>query len=176
MSSRFNTHDPAFLQNPYPTYDRLRAASPIFFDQESGLWICTAHEDVDFLLRDRRLGRAIDPAILPADKRPQPRPPEYLPFTSLGANSMFDKEPPDHTRLKTLVHKVFTPRRTYRLRDEIQAITGTLLDAAQEAGEVDLLEEFATPLPVAVIAELLGVPPADRSSVTAVVAGHRGHV
>ena len=162
MSSQFNTHDPAFLQDPYPTYDRLRAESPIFYDQESGLWLCSRYEDVDYLLRDRRLGRAIDPAILPADKVPDPPPPEYLPFTSLGANSMFDKEPPDHTRLKTLVHKVFTPRRTYRLRDDIQAITDSLLDEAQAAGEVDLLEAFATPLPVAVIGELLGVPPADR--------------
>jgi cytochrome P450 len=162
MGGLFNPHDPAFLQDPYPTYDRLRTDSPIFFDGESGLWFCSRYEDVDFMLRDRRLGRAIDPAILPKDKTPAPPPPELLPFTRLSANSMFDKEPPDHTRLKMLVHKVFTPRRVNRLRDNIQAITDSLLDEVQAEGTVDLIEAFATPLPVQVIAELLGVPKSDR--------------
>jgi cytochrome P450 len=162
MSDQFNPNDPAFLQDPYPTYDRLRRESPIFFDDESGLWFCSRHEDVDFMLRDRRLGRAIDPEILPKEKVPAPPPPEYLPFTRLSANSMFDKEPPDHTRLKMLVHKVFTPRRATLLRDEIQAITDSLLDQIETGSEVDLIENFATPLPVQVIAELLGVPQEER--------------
>ena len=136
--------------------------APIFFDDESGLQFCSRYEDVDFMLRDRRLGRAIDPAILPEDEVPHPPPPEQLPFTRLSANSMFDKEPPDHTRLKMLVHKVFTPRRVNQLRDNIQAITDSLLDEAQAESEVDLIEAFATPLPVQVIAELLGVPQSDR--------------
>ena len=114
MSIQFDVHDPAFLQDPYPTYDRLRAESPIFYDEESEMWFCSRFEDVDFFLRDRRLGRAIDPALLPADKAPAEA--DESPFARLGANSMFDMEPPDHTRLRRLVHKVFTPRRVYRLR------------------------------------------------------------
>ena len=160
MSVHFDAHDAAFLQDPYPTYDRLRAKSPIFFDEESGLWFCSRHEDVDFFLRDRRLGRAIDPALLPADQAPPPL--EETSFARLGANSMFDMEPPDHTRLRTLVHKVFTPRRVSLLRDNIQAITDNLLDRVQDEGQVDLLESFAAPLPVQVIAELLGIPEEDR--------------
>jgi cytochrome P450 len=75
---------------------------------------------------------------------------------------MFDKEPPDHTRLRLLVHKVFTPRRVENLRGQIQAITDELIDQAQPKEQMDLLEDFAVPLPVSVIAELLGVPEADR--------------
>jgi len=160
MSVQFDAHDAAFLQDPYPTYDRLRLENPIFFDAESGLWFCSRYEDVDFFLRDRRLGQAIDPSLLPEDKTPVPA--EQSSFARLGANSMFDMEPPDHTRLKKLVHKVFTPRRVNRLRDSIQAITDDLLNQAQEEGRVDLLDSFAAPLPVQVIAELLGVPQSDR--------------
>jgi cytochrome P450 len=75
---------------------------------------------------------------------------------------MFDKEPPDHTRLKMLVHKAFTPRRVKRLQGRIQALADELLDRVQPQREMDIIADFATPLPVTVIAELLGVPPADR--------------
>jgi cytochrome P450 len=115
---------------------------------------------VDFFLRDRRLGRAIDPDLLPAAQAPAASADSA--FARLGANSMFDMEPPDHTRLKMLVHKVFTPRRVSRMREEIKAVTDGLLDEAQALGEVDLLQVFAEPLPVEVIAGLLGVPDEDR--------------
>jgi len=152
--------DAAALQDPYPLFDRLRAENPIFLDEESGLWFCSRFEDVDFFLRDRRLGRAIDPDLLPAAQAPAASADSA--FARLGANSMFDMEPPDHTRLKMLVHKVFTPRRVSRMREEIQAVTDGLLDEAQALGEVDLLQVFAEPLPVEVIAGLLGVPDEDR--------------
>lgn len=160
MSARFDAHDAAFLQDPYPFYDRLRVERPIFLDEESELWFCSRYEDVDYFLRDRRLGRAIDPELLPPEKAPEAV--QESSFSRLSANSMFDMEPPDHTRIKRLVHKVFTPRRVNKLRGQIQAVTDSLLDQAQAAGQVDLLESFAEPLPVQVIAELLGVPEADR--------------
>ena len=84
MSIQFDAHDPAFLQDPYPTYDRLRAEGPIFYDEESDMWFCSGYEDVDFFLRDRRLGRAIDPALLPAVKAPAPA--DESSFARLGAN------------------------------------------------------------------------------------------
>ena len=159
MTIDFDPADPDFVRDPYPTYDRLRREAPIFFHRQTGLWICTRYEDVNALLRDRRLGRDIDPALLQQREEP---PPEYEPFLKLGANSMFDKEPPDHTRLRLLVHKAFTPRRVRALAPRIQAITDELIERALPAAEMDLIADFAEPLPVTVIAELLGVPQADR--------------
>ncbi|TAK13107.1 MAG: cytochrome P450 [Anaerolineae bacterium] len=153
----FNPHDPAFLQDPYPAYTVLRAAGPAFFDEDSGLWCFLNHADVDALLRDRRLGRAISPALMPESERPID-PPEHEPFTRLNRHSMFDMEPPEHTRLRSLVHQAFTPRRVENLRAAVGALCSELLDAAAAMGGMDVIEDFAVPLPVAVIAELLGVP------------------
>jgi len=154
----FDPLSPEFTRDPYPIYDALRRTQPIFFSEALNLWFMSAYEDVAALLRDRRLGRAIDrdEADLP------PKNPKYAPFNKLSEHSMFDKEPPDHTRLRSLVHKVFTPRRVENMRIQIQAITDDLLDTAQPHGSMDLLEDFAVPLPVTVIAALLGVPEADR--------------
>lgn len=158
----FDPSDPVFIANPYPVYDRLRAAAPIYWHADSRMWFFTTHEDVDALLRDRRFGRSIV-HILSREEVGLPPPRDDLkPFSKLGEHSMFDKEPPEHTRLKSLVHQVFTPRRVETLRARIQSITDALLDAAEAQGRFDLLEDFATPLPVTVIAELLGVPEADR--------------
>jgi len=88
--------------------------------------------------------------------------PEYEPFIKLGRHSMFDQEPPEHTRLRGLVHKAFTPRRIRDMQVHIQRITDELLDVVQDKGEMDVLEDFAVPLPVTVIAQLLGIPEADR--------------
>lgn len=151
---RFDTTDPAFLQNPYPTYRALLAENPTFFHDASGMWCFSRHADVDAILRDRRFGRA-------ALKNP-PENPAYEPFLKLGRHSMFDMEPPDHTRLRTLVHKAFTPKRIRDLTTRIQANADALLDAAAERGEIDLLADYAAPLSVNVIAALLGVPEADR--------------
>ncbi len=151
-----------FIANPYPVYDQLRASTPCFWHEASQLWFFTTHHAVEQLLRDRRFGRSILHVLSREQAGLPPERPELEPFTRLGANSMFDKEPPEHTRLKALVHKVFTPRRVEQLRQQIQAITDDLLNAVAAQGGMDLLEDFATPLPVTVIAELLGVPEADR--------------
>jgi cytochrome P450 len=161
-ASHFNPHDPAFLQNPYPVYRQLQAETPQFFHEESGFWYFTRHEDVSTLLRDRRLGRSITHVMSPDELNLTPAPPEYEPFTKLGRHSMFDQEPPGHTRLRSLVHKAFTPARIREMRHSIQAITDGLLDTVQPNGQMDVLEDFAVPLPVTVIAELLGIPQADR--------------
>ncbi|MBL8116980.1 MAG: cytochrome P450 [Anaerolineae bacterium] len=151
-----------FQLNPYPYYDQLRQASPILYHQDWDLWFFTTFDDVNTLLRDRRLGRTMDHIISREERGLPPPSPEYAPFRKLGEHSMFDKEPPDHTRLRSLVHKVFTPRRVENLRQQIQQIANDLLDKVQPNGEMDILEDFSTPLPVTVIGELLGVPPEDR--------------
>jgi len=151
-----------FQRDPYPFYDVLRAETPILYWKDWNIWFLTSYDDVYTLLRDRRLGRTMD-HVLPRESRSVKSFPDWeAPFHKLSAHSMFDKEPPEHTRLRSLVHKVFTPRRVESLRERIQHITNELLDGVQAHGEMDILEDFAIPLPVTVIAELLGVPEADR--------------
>ncbi|MBI1258013.1 MAG: cytochrome P450 [Chloroflexi bacterium] len=155
---QFDPLAPEFARDPYPIYDALRSTSPIFFSADLKMWFASAYDDVAALLRDRRLGRAFDRA----EANLPPKNPAYAPFSKLSEHSMFDKEPPDHTRLRSLVHKVFTPRRVENMRAQIETITSDLIDAVQPQGQMDLLEDFAVPLPVTVIAALLGVPDEDR--------------
>ncbi len=158
----FDPQSPDFLHNPYPTYDRLRSTTPIFYDEKIGMWFFTTHDDVSTLLKDRRLGRTMEHIATREELGLPPKNPAYAPFHKLSAHSMFDKEPPDHTRLRALVHKVFTPKRVENLRAKIQAITDGLLDAVEPDGQMDLIADFAATLPVVVIAELLGVPEEDQ--------------
>lgn len=140
---------PDFIADPYPYYDILRNSSPILYDAEWKLWFVSTYEDIYALLRERRLGRDMDGA---------PKPDPHTPFGKLHHNSLMEKEPPDHTRLRSLVNKAFTPARVEALRPHITVIAYRLLDAVWARGEMDLLTDFAEPLPVMVIAELLGVP------------------
>lgn len=158
----FDPLSPAFRNNPYPTYEMLRASSPILYAEDLNMWFISAYEDVSTLLRDHRFGRSIDHVLTREQRGLPPKPAHLAPFNKLSEHSMFDKEPPDHTRLRSLVHKAFTPRRVENLRGQIQTITDQLLDAVQERGTMDMLADFAVPLPVTVIAELLGIPESDR--------------
>jgi hypothetical protein len=153
----FDPFSVEFQTDPYPTYARLRQAAPVFWHAPTHLWYFSLYEDVSILLRDRRLGRSL------RHLRPEPAPPPHLaPFQRLSDSSMFDMEPPDHTRLRRLVSSVFTPRRVEALRPKIEAAAEGLLDQALAKGTFDLLEDYAIPLPVMVIADLLGVPETDR--------------
>lgn len=158
----FDPLSPQFQRNPYPVYEQLRASAPIYYHPELKMWFCATYDDVSTLLRDKRLGRTMDHILSREERGIPPDNPAYEPFLRLGRHSMFDKEPPEHTRLKSLVHKVFTPRRVESLRERIQFMADSLIDAAIPRCEMDLLEDFAVPLPVTVIAELLGIPEADR--------------
>jgi cytochrome P450 len=159
---QFNPQAPEFQYDPYPFYDAMRAEEPIWFWEEGNMWLFTRYEDISVLLRDKRLGRTMEHILLREGRALPTYPEAEAPFRKLGQHSMFDKEPPDHTRLRSLVHKVFTPRRVENLRERIQAITDQLLDQVEGQGRMDLLEDFAVPLPVTVIAELLGIPEEDR--------------
>lgn len=158
MPTYFDPTQLDFILNPYPTLEKLQQDAPIFW--HDGMWFVSRHRDLATLLRDRRLGRQITHIVDPAALGIAPRNPAYAAFDMLSDNSMFDKEPPEHTRIKNLVHKVFTPRRVEQLRDEITVICNQLIDSM--GSEFDLLAEYAVPLPVMVIAELLGIPEADR--------------
>ena len=141
--------EPAFVQNPYPFYDRARAAGDFVFWKDFDMPMATSHRAVSAILKDRRMGRE-HPA-------PPPVPARLAPFYAVEAHSMLELEPPRHTRLRGLVLRAFTTRRINALAPEIAALCHRLIDAFP-AGEVDLLDAYARPLPVIVIARLLGVP------------------
>jgi len=158
----FEPRDPAFIADPYPVFRELREHHPVIFDARTNQWLITRHADVDRLLRDRRLGRTYLHVATHEEMGRRPPPAWHAPFTELNGNGMLDREPPDHTRLRRLVLKAFTPRTVERQRERIQALVDGYLDRLVGAGEVDLLAEYVEPLPVTVIADLLGIPEADR--------------
>ncbi|MGH7300583.1 MAG: cytochrome P450, partial [Candidatus Rokuibacteriota bacterium] len=151
---QFNPMDPAFVADPYPTYHRLRAEDPVHHSP-LGFWVLTRYPDVMATLRDPRLIKEPIAAFVAA------RFGMAVPPPGLGL-SMLDRDPPDHTRLRSLVSKAFTPRALERLRPEIQHIVDGLLAEVSGRGSMDLIEEFAYPLPVRVICEMLGVPVKDH--------------
>jgi cytochrome P450 len=141
-----------FITDPYPIFAQLRHESPRWHEQ-TGMWLALSHQHANTVLRDRRLGR------IWRDREPA----DYFePFNLLHRNQMMENEPPDHTRLRALVAKAFARGHIERLRPRIGELAGTLLDRVAGRTEFDLLADYAEPLPVAVIAELLGVPEADR--------------
>src|SRR5262252_4253690 len=149
----FNPMDPAFVADPYPTYHRLRAEDPVH-QSPLGFWVLTRYEDVSAVLRDPRFIKEPLAALVAARFGAEvPR--------GIGL-SMLDRDPPDHTRLRSLVSKAFTPRVVEGLRPRIQQIVDGLIARAQAAGSMDLIEEFAYPIPVNVICEMMGVPIEDH--------------
>jgi pimeloyl-[acyl-carrier protein] synthase len=148
----FNPMDPAFVADPYPTYQRLRAEDPVHHSP-MGFWVLTRYEDVVAALRDPRLAKEAIAAFVAARFG--------APVPAMGL-SMLDRDPPDHTRLRSLVSKAFTPRVVEGLRPRIQQIVDGLLERVRKAGSMDLIEEFAYPIPVNVICEMLGVPVEDH--------------
>ena len=151
---QFNPMDPAFVEDPYPTYHVLRSEDPVHHSP-LGFWVLTRYADVIASLRDPRLIKEPIAAFVAARFGMAGPPP------GLGL-SMLDRDPPDHTRLRGLVSKAFTPKALESLRPRIQQIVDELLDQAERRGEMDLIEEFAYPIPVIVICEMLGVPVKDH--------------
>lgn len=143
--------DPAFVQDPYPFYDRARSGGDLFLWEDYGLVCAASHRAVTALLKDRRLGREAPPETAPAI-------PERLqPFYDIEAHSMLELEPPRHTRLRGLVLRAFTSRRIAGFAAEIETLCNDLLDRVSADG-FDLLEEYARIVPVVVICRLLGMP------------------
>lgn len=158
----FQPQEIGFIADPYPAYDELRRAGRIHYDERTDHWLITRHADVNALLRDRRFGRTYL-HLAPHEEMGHPPDPEaQAPFWHVIRNGMLDREPPDHTRLRSLVSKAFTPRRVAEMRDTIQRIVDSLVGDGLAQGEFDLLATVLEPLPVTVIAELLGIPEADR--------------
>jgi unspecific monooxygenase len=154
--------DPAFIADPYPAFARLRADHPVVYDPATNQWLVARFSDVNALLRDRRLGRSYVHVATHQEFGRTPPPAWQAPFEASQRLQLIDMEPPDHTRLRRLVSTAFTPRTVEGLRPRVTALVDGLVSAALERGEFDLLADLIELLPVAVIAELLGIPPADR--------------
>jgi len=154
---RLDPHEPRFYQNPYEAYARLHGQGGTFFWEEFGHWCFGGYDDVNRLLRDRRLGRQ-SPVGIP-DSRGVGIDRSHLEnFDAIEANSMLELEPPVHTRLRTLVNRAFVSRQVERLRPRVEALANELVDGFPRGEAFDLLPAFAAPLPITIIAEMLGVP------------------
>ena len=150
--------DPAFFNNPYPAYDAIRVATPVFKWEDYGYWCFARHEDVNALLRDRRFGRQIL-HVASREELGWPETPDRLKsFYGFEKHSLLELEPPVHTRLRGLVTRSFLSRQVERLRPAILSLCNGLIDRIEASHEADLLTAFATPIPVIVICDLLGVP------------------
>lgn len=153
----FQPGTPGFYANPHVLYRALRERDPVHAVPGSSSWLVTRYEDVAHVLKDARFGKRMDhsgpPPEIEADIRPA---------VELLNRFMLFRDPPDHTRLRGLVSKAFTPRMIELLVPRIQAITDELLEEIATREEAELVADFAFPLPVIVIAEMLGVPAGDR--------------
>ncbi len=147
-------HDPALRDNPYDAWNRLRETAPVHLTPQ-GYYRVFRHADVTTVLKDLAVGVRTTQGVLPGvDESVMPR------------RFMLMQDPPDHTRLRKLVSRAFTPPAIERLRPSITKLVGELLDAAQDKAEIDVINDLAQPLPSTVICEMLGVPLADRSKFT----------
>ncbi|MCX5255605.1 cytochrome P450 [Streptomyces canus] len=159
----FDPWDPAFLADPYPAYAELRANGRVQYYEPTNQWLVPHHADVSALLRERRLGRTYQHRFTHEDFGRTAPPPAHEPFHTLNDHGMLDLEPPDHTRIRRLVSKAFTPRTVEQLKPYVTKLADELVDRLVAEGGGDLLTDVAEPLPVAVIAEMLGIPESDRA-------------
>jgi cytochrome P450 len=150
-----------FINNPYPTFERFRTEAPVYWSDKGKYWIVSKYADIQSILRDLHYEKGLQNAntLNPIVK--------MLPPVKEAIKSrstwMLNQNPPDHTRLRSLVNRAFTPAMVNSMRDHIQDIANRLLDDVAQKGEMDIVQDFAFPLPVTVIAEMLGVPPEDRN-------------
>jgi cytochrome P450 len=147
---------PHVLDNPYARLAEMRELGPIIWSPTGDQWLVTQYEEANSILRDNRFGKRLD----------KWKHPNFMMRSALKimrpANNMLLQDPPDHTRIRSLVNKAFTPKVIHALSDHITSIADKLLDEMLKKKSADLVSEFAFLLPVTVIAELLGVPSSDR--------------
>ena len=162
MAQQVDILSSEFKSNPFPLLARLREEKPfcrVTLLDKTPVWLVTRYEDVKKLLTDERFAKSRYNALTPEQLRKQPWvPPMFRPLE----RTMIDLDPPEHTRLRQLVHKAFTPRLIEQMRERVQTLANELLDAITRKAEMDLIREYALPLPMTIITEILGVPAHDR--------------
>jgi cytochrome P450 len=161
VTQDFATLPPGYLANPHPMFQMIRDQGRLVWSEAMEIWIMGRYEDVDALLMhpgtsaDRASARSRAAQLAERERSEQ----DFGPFARVS--TMLTSDPPEHTRLRRLVSKAFTPRAVENLRPRIQDIVDGLLDQAAEKGSFELVMDLAYPTPVTVIAEMLGVPPSD---------------
>ncbi|MBM4254751.1 MAG: cytochrome P450 [Deltaproteobacteria bacterium] len=158
-----NLSAPDVIADPYPYFHQLRAEDPVHWNPQWGGWILTRYDDVQASFQDRRLSADRMSPFMAGLKKAEAQ--ELQPSYQIFSKWMVFTDPPQHTRLRMLVNKAFTPRRVEGLRPRIQAVVDELLDRVIPAGQMELIHDFAYLLPVTVIAELLGVPARDHENI-----------
>src|SRR3990172_2392794 len=158
---QFSPAGPEALSNPYRMYKLLREQNPVHWNDLFGAWVFARFEDVDAILMPPNFSADRSKAETRFAEMIKQQQEQFGPFSE--APTMLTSDPPEHTRLRRLVSKAFTPRAVENLRPRIREIIAELLDGLAGRDSFDLVDEIAYPLPVIVIAELLGVPPKDRA-------------
>ncbi|MCH6562058.1 MAG: cytochrome P450 [Myxococcales bacterium] len=161
LFGRFNPFLPQHRRDPHATWRALRSTEPVYRSRALGAWLLTRYDDVLHVLRDPNFTTdRSDVPLMKLVSRLTRKDPE---FSAMIERNLLTLDGSDHTRLRGLVSKAFTPRRVERLRPQLEGIVDELLDRAAEASQMELIRDLAHPLPVIAIAELLGIPSADRA-------------
>ena len=155
-------HASGFFTNPYPVYHQIRSEDPVYWSETWNCWILTRYADVVAVLRDPRCFSSAGRITLFLNQLPEEARATLRPLDEHFSVQMVFQDPPDHTRLRGLVNKAFTSRVVEAIRPQIQTTVDVLLDAVQPSRQMDLIHDFAYPLPAITIAEMLGVPPEAR--------------
>ncbi|MCH8995266.1 MAG: cytochrome P450 [Chloroflexi bacterium] len=162
VTVQYNPFTPEAQANPYPLYRQLREQDPVHRSELMDGWVLTRYDDVVAVLKDARFSANRRKARNRFAQQAVAMEEQAGPLAR--ANTMLSSDPPDHTRLRGLVGKAFTLRVVETMRSHIQEIVDDLLDAVQETGRMDIIQDLAYPLPVIVIAEMLGIPPEQRDT------------
>lgn len=166
----FDPLDPRFIADPYPAYDRVREATPVWHPPGSSLWYLTRYADVHAAFRDRRLGTTFLHRYTPEELGLAPgipvwRDPRWQHFADFERWELLNLEPPAHTRLRRLVSAAFTPRTVEGMRAGIVERARALLEPGREAGHIDLVNDYAQHFSLGIICDLIGVAPQDRETI-----------
>lgn len=164
VTQDFTTLPPGYLENPHPMFQMIREQERLHWNEAMEVWIMARYDDVDALLMHPRMSadRATARSRLAQIAEQERSQEDFGPFARVS--TMLTSDPPEHTRLRGLVSKAFTPRAVQDLRPRIQEIVNELLDQAEEKGSFELIMDLAYPTPVTVIAEMLGVPSSDLTN------------
>jgi cytochrome P450 len=155
--------DPAFLEDPYPVYRRMRQHDPVHWSDALGHWVLTRYDDVLAATRSPALSSARTEVFVRAQLRGSD-PALAADYTRIQKGMMLNQDGPEHHRLRVLGNHAFTPSALGRWQSVIERVVDDLLDAALPRGRMDLIDDLAAPLPAIVIAELFGIPPEDRET------------
>lgn len=156
--SLYRLLDPEVLANPYPLYERLRAETPVYWDPYLHAWVVTRYDDVVAVLQRYSAARTPAPEHLAAMGLSR-----LSPIAQVMVRQVLFLDPPDHGRIRGVLSRAFSAKRIEQMRDHIGTIVGELLDTVQDQGGMDIVADFAYPLPTIVTAELLGVPRSDSA-------------